>query len=451
MPDYTLYNSILKIAQEKSLRFHMPGHKGKKLGTLLDGTYFLDFTEIPPTGNLYSDEDDILSQGEAAAAEYFGCGCCLYLTCGATQGIKAMLNIFAHGESEILADRNTHKSVIDACILLGLYPKYIQPHYDTELGITKDFDLLELDNILTQNPQISVFLITSPTYYGFCLDIKSIKSVCERHKVALLVDAAHGSHLRACGIEDALVQGADCAVFSAHKTLFALTQGAFLLFKDKKYKSSAKKACALFGTTSPSYPIMASLDICRSLLSDADGNIALPAMASCRILRSELTDMGFLCPYLGDPLRITVSCANLDIDGFRLYDIFRQNAIEPEMCDSGNVVFIVTFSDTHEDIMAISKTAADCVCHIQGCEKLQPQLPPMPASVISPRDAFFAKKQRAVLSESLGRAAGENIYIYPPGVPIIAIGEIIDKKSLEYLLNIGYNTDKEIDVISSEA
>ena len=152
--DYTLYNIIKALAEKGKKRFHMPGHKGHPLGTLLDGAYFIDYTETPDTGDLYGDDHDFINEAEERAARYFGAESCLFLTCGATQGIKSALYTYTNGKNSLLVDRNTHKSILDTCVLLDIMPKYIVPEFDGELGITKGFKLDELDRILAENSDI---------------------------------------------------------------------------------------------------------------------------------------------------------------------------------------------------------------------------------------------------------------------------------------------------------
>ncbi|MBQ6934845.1 MAG: aminotransferase class V-fold PLP-dependent enzyme [Clostridia bacterium] len=441
--DYTLYNIIKALAEKGKKRFHMPGHKGHPLGTLLDGAYFIDYTETPDTGDLYGDDHDFINEAEERAARYFGAESCLFLTCGATQGIKSALYTFTNGKNSLLVDRNTHKSILDTCVLLDIMPKYIVPEFDGELGITKGFKLDELDRILAENSDISAFIITSPTYYGYCHDVKAVADVCHSHDVKLIVDSAHGSHLKACGAPDPVTDGADAVIFSAHKTLPSLTQGAYLLLRDGNYAEKARRGCIMFGTTSPSYPMMASLDIGREFIEKLDENTKNNVINACADVRRRLENMGFISPCLGDPLRITICCKGL---GYELYDHFMAHGIVAEMADDNNVVMIVTFSDELADIALIADIAAYFSLENDKGHVIAGGMP-MSEAVISPREAFFGDKIKMPLKNAVGMVAGENIYIYPPGVPIIALGEKIDEKSLEYLTEIRYNIDKEIAVV----
>lgn len=440
---YTLYNALAEIA-DRTTRFHMPGHKGKEIFPPMDGVYAIDFTETDATGNLYGDTPGILQQAETRAGAYFG-GHCHFLTCGATQGVKAMLGAYAMGQ-QVLFDRNTHKSVVDACIHLDITPRYIQPEFLPEYGITAGFDPGKLEEVLTQNSKISTFFITSPTYYGYCHNLQPLAEVCHRHGVTLLVDSAHGSHLRMCGLPDPISQGADCVVYSAHKTLDALTQGAYLVFQDGSMDKPLKRLSAFFGTTSPSYPIMVSLDIARQNAQQAEPGATAALAEQCQHVRSQLKALGLGSPYLGDPLRIVLSSP---LAG-RLNDHFVENRLVPELCDGRNIVFIVTPRDTVAELQRIPRLAAACISQISAPGAAEDFLPPppLPTGVLSPRAAFFSPMETVPLQGASGRIMGENLFLYPPGVPILAIGERIDEISLEYLRRIRYNIGKDIQVVS---
>lgn len=447
--DYTLYNKLTKISQNGRRRFHMPGHKGKPMGTLLDGAFSIDLTEIPSTGNLNSDEYDIIKEAEIKTALYYGAEACVFLTCGATQGIKAALALMCGESGEFLCDRNTHRSVTDASVLLNLTPRYISPRFDAEMGITKDFDMVELAETLDKNPNIKTFIVTSPTYYGYCHDIASICSVCSARGVKVIVDGAHGAHLKAFSVKDPVSEGADAVIFSAHKTLCTLTQGAYLLLKDKTLQSQARELTFLFGTSSPSYPIMASLDMGRETAEKLGAERAESLISTVSEVRRRLSSVGYRCDFLGDPMRITVNIGVFNTSGEKLSDLFREHGIEPEMQDDRNVVFIAAFADSEEDLLYIAKAGEKIA---QSLEK-SPRpplcaLPPLLERVMPPRKAFFAEKRRIPLKNAVGEVLAESLYIYPPGVPIGGMGEIIDKKLLEYLHEISYNIDKEIKIVS---
>lgn len=440
---YTLYNALAEIAA-RTTRFHMPGHKGKAFFPPLDGVYAIDFTETDATGNLYADTPGILQQAEARAGAYFG-GHCHFLTCGATQGVKAMLGSYAMGQT-VLFDRNTHKSVVDACVQLDITPQYIQPEFLPEYGVTAGFNLSTLEEILLHNPKISAFFVTSPTYYGYIHNLESIVTVCHRHGVTVLVDSAHGSHLRMCGLPDPIFQGADCVVYSAHKTLDALTQGAYLVFQDESMDTPLKRFSAFFGTTSPSYPILVSLDIARQNAQQAEPEAIAALIEQCQCVRSQFQTLGLGSPCLGDPLRIVLSSPFAS----RFNDFYLKNGLVPELCDGRNIVFIVTPRDTATELQQISQLAAACISQISMADYKAdfPPPPPLPVAALSPRAAFFSPMKTLPLQGAIGRIIGENLFLYPPGVPILAIGERIDEISLEYLRRIRYNIDKDIQVVS---
>ena len=447
MSDAPLYAALMALAEGNGLRFHLPGHKGKGMGNLLDGAMRIDYTEIPPTGNLYG-EDGIIQQAEGLAARHFGAGSCFFLTCGATQGIKAALAAFCGAGEAVVLDRNCHGSALDACVLLDLHPTWVWPAFGSEAGLSGDIAPQALREALRQSGARAA-LVTSPTYYGHLLDIEALAAAARSAGAVLLVDAAHGSHLRACGLPDAMAQGADAAVFSAHKTLTAFGQGALLLTKEggKGFAQRVRGLTALFGTTSPSYPIMASLDLARARLEEQPE--AWPAtVRHCAAVAARLTDAGFrvLSPRAGtDPARLTLDTAWRGIPGHDAARHLRQHGIEVEMADARHIVCIVTPADSEGDLSALASSLealpAGAPLPLGLLE------PPRLSAAMTPRQARFSPSETMPLARSAGRIAACSLSPYPPGVPVVACGESIDEKAIEYLLQKGYNGVDKVHIV----
>ncbi len=319
MSDTPLYSALTRFAAKENLsRFHMPGHKGRPAGSAFDGVFPIDMTELPHTGNLY-EGDGPIAEAEALVARWYGMDGCFFLTCGATQGLKAALRFFCPAPgSAVVLDRNCHKSVLDGCALLDLRPTYVFPAFLPEEGVTGDISPDALRSALRQSGARAAVL-TSPTYYGHCLSVSALADAAHDCGAQLIVDAAHGSHLRACGLPDPALQGADAVVFSAHKTLCALGQGAFLVFRglDKLGRSRLRAATALFGTTSPSYPVMASLDWARARMETAVDRWRALAQRALLLRR----DIGMHTPFAvftsGDPCRLTINTGAAGLSGIQ--------------------------------------------------------------------------------------------------------------------------------------
>ena len=410
-----LYYALTAFADTDPLRMHMPGHKGKGLPGW-EQLARVDFTELPPTGNLY-EAGGAIGEAEALWAKAFGMQECLMLTCGSTQGIHSALTLTCPIGSTLLADRNCHRSVYHTMALLDLTPVYLMEK--TPQGVEK---------ILKNVPEIETVCITSPDYYGRLYDVTGISEVCHRFGAKLVVDGAHGAHLPFMGIDH--YRGADLVVCSAHKTLPAMGQAA-LLFSGGAYTGDdLRRAASIHGTSSPSYPILVSMDLARAWMESREGQACY--QAACRRVKELRTKFPALDEENLDPGRFTLRIK----DGYEAERLLQEYGIWPEMADRGHVVFIVTGADSMEDLDRLER----------ALEKLDLQrdtdtypMPPQPEIVLRPRQALFAPTKTVSLEESEGCISACQIAPYPPGVPVVAPGEVISKKHLAYLQEIGYN------------
>lgn len=430
-------------------RFHMPGHKGRAHAPQLCTASSIDYTELPHTGNLY-EGDGPIARAEALVARWYGMGGCFFLTCGATQGLKAALRFFCIPGGSVVLDRNCHKSVLDGCALLDLTPHYLCPAFLPDWGVTGDLSPDSLTSLVHKSGASAV-VVTSPTYYGHCLNIAELAQAAHDCGAVLIVDAAHGSHLRACGLADPALLGADAVIFSAHKTLSALGQGAYLTFRglSSAQQLELRAATALFGTTSPSYVVMASLDGARAQMELEHGLWQSTAQRALELRRSIERQTPFSCFDGGDPCRLTVRTETAGLSGFEAAQLLFSWGVEPEMQDEGRVVFILTPQDTRDDWLRLERS----ICRLSGFTHplhVAPSPtppPPLPPAPLSPRQALFARKELRPLKDCVGRTAGENLAPYPPGVATVVLGETLTKFCVEYLLEKGYNEDTYIRIL----
>lgn len=421
--DTPLFDALAAFADTDPIRFHMPGHKGKGLPGW-ERLACMDFTELSPTGNLY-EPGGAIGRAEELWAAAFDMKECLLLTCGSTQGIHSALTIACPVDGTVLADRNCHRSVYHTMALLDLTPVYL---------MEKTPEAVE--SALSSNTKIKTVCITSPDYYGRLYDITGISKVCHRYGAHLIVDGAHGAHLPFLGIDH--YRGADLVICSAHKTLPALGQAALLFSGGAFSGAELRRAASIHGTSSPSYPIMASMDLARAWMESEEGKNRYRT-ACCRV---ETMRQRFpaLCGENLDPGRLTLRVK----DGFDLERRLQQKNIWPEMADSGHVVFIITGADDAAELNRLE----------EALEELKPEeeeeaypLPPSPEIALKPRQALFAQARELPLNQCEGMISGEQIAPYPPGVPVIAPGEIISKKHLAYLEKIGYNMGKKTRIL----
>ena len=410
-----IYDFVQNYANSDFSRFHMPGHKGKGLPGW-ERLFNVDFTELPPTGNLYEPGEDIAA-AEELWAKAFGMSHCLLLTCGSTQGNRTALTLTCPLQSMILTDRNCHRSVYHTMALLDLEPVYL---------LEKTPQAVE--NSLSAHPDITTVCITSPDYYGTLYDIAGIAEVCHRFGAKLVVDGAHGAHLPFLGINH--YQGADLVVCSAHKTLPALGQAALIFSGGAFSGDDLRRAASIHGTSSPSYPILASMDLARAWMESEEGLGCY--WAACERVKQLRSKFPSLDGENLDPGRLTLRVH----DGFAVQRKLHEKGIWPEMADSGHVVFIVTGVDTAEELDRLERTLDEL--DLQPEEEAYP-MPPEPEIAVRPRQALFAETRSMPLNRCEGYISAGQIAPYPPGVPVIAPGEVISKKHLAYLHEIGYN------------
>ena len=424
-----LYTTLRDFAAQAPLRMHMPGHKGKPLpAPELAGYSVIDFTELPPTGNLF-DGDGAIGAAEALWAEVFHMESCLFLTGGSTQGVLSALTLACPPGSEVLLDRSCHRSAFHALALLDLKPVYVPRPWLAGGAVAGPISPGQVEALLASHPNAKALCITSPTYYGVLSDIPALAAVMHRHGGVLVVDGAHGAHLPFLGLDH--FSAADLAVVSAHKTLPAPGQTALLLAGKGFSHGALRRAGGIYGSSSPSYPMMAALDVCRAHMLEEGAAAYRRAAEGTAALRREfpaLTDRD--APL--DPTRLTL----LSPDGLAAQGTLEGLGVWPELADRGHVVLILTCADTPADLARLRSALGEAV--LGPCPALPP--PPEPGTQIrTPRQALFDPGEDRPLKEAEGEIAAHPIAPYPPGVPVVAPGEGIEKKTIAYLEEIGYN------------
>ena len=338
----SLYSALLKYKNLDFSSFHTPGHKNNFFNgyDLLS----LDYTELPMTDSLY-EANGVIREAEKEVSRLYGSKDSFFSSGGNTLCIQAMIRMCAGKEDKILCDRLVHRSAVSAMALLGVKPIFIKRNFKN--GTAWDIDIEDLKEKIKKNPDVKAFYLTSPNYYGVMQDISLISSICKRRGIPVLVDNAHGSHLKFLSSHP-LDMGASLTADSAHKTLPVLTAGAFLHINEEKFKASAKSAMALFGSTSPSYPIMASMDIAAKWLFKNGEK-------EYKILAEKVKDLKKLAPcenfFLDgiDPIRITINCQEIGYTGYEMRKEFYKFKIEPEMCDKNFLVLIATPFNSEKD------------------------------------------------------------------------------------------------------
>lgn len=421
---------VRQYAASDTARLHMPGHKGRAFL----GCEPFDITEIAGADSLY-EASGIIAQSEQNAADLFGSACTLFSTEGSSQCIRAMLYLCLCARKPgtkpvIVAARNVHKAFVFACALLDFEIVWLWPRSMSSLCACEvSTETLEKTLSSLDVPPAAVY-ITNPDYLGGMADVAELAEICHRHSTLLAVDNAHGAYLRFLSPSlHPMDLGADICCDSAHKTLGVLTGGAYLHIGKHApavMTAQAKQAMALFGSTSPSYLILTSLDLCNAELAGdyprrlADMTVRIDA------LKHRLREYGW--PVLpSDPLKVTLDACAAGTTGGALAQRLRENGIECEFADPETLVLMLTPENAQEDLVRLEAA-------LGKNESAAREWPILPAAkgkrAMSVREAMFAPHETIPVSEALGRICGAPTVACPPAIPIVVSGELITKEAL---------------------
>ena len=422
-----------------TVRFHMPGHKG----TPFLGCEPWDLTEVQGADALY-EADGILADSEANAAALFGSGRTVYSAEGSSQSIRAMLFLALQHRPEgtapvIVAARNVHKALVYAAALLDFQVQWLWPEGMSHSICGCPISAAQLDKTLSQmaQPPAAVY-VTSPDYLGGIADVAGLSAVCHRHGTRLLVDNAHGAYLRFLEpSRHPLDLGADLCCDSAHKTLPVLTGGGYLHLSKampEEMKRHAKAAMALFGSTSPSYLIMASLDRCNGYLADGYREKLAETAVFLENIRTNLRENGWQVEET-DPLRLTI-LAPKGLTGQQLAGRLRTANMECEYADPECMVLMITPENSREDLLRMVDVLGTCPGQTQY-EALPLANGPQTCSI---REALFAPQETIPAAEALGRICGAPTVGCPPAIPIAVSGEVIEDAAIRLFAHYGVET-----------
>ena len=415
-----IYDFVRRYGESRILRAHMPGHKG--VGML--GFEHLDITEIDGADSLY-EADGIIRRSEENASGLFGCPT-FYSTEGSSQCIRAMLFLAMQDAKrqgrtpKIVAARNVHKTFLSGAALLDLDVVWLYPQKESSY-LSCPLDGAALGDFLERERPTAVY-VTSPDYLGHVADIQELAAVCHEHGAILLVDNAHGAYLRFLeSSRHPMDLGADLCCDSAHKTLPVVTGGAYLHVKER-FAAQAKNALALFGSTSPSYLILQSLDGANAYLEHHRERLSafLPQLES---VKAALMAAGYGL-YGDEPLKITIDAKGYGYTGTELSHLLRKRGIECEFADPDFLVLMLTPETGAQGMEKIQ----DALCSIPKKDAVA-QIPPVFRAgerVLSIREAVFSVGTTVPVEKSEGRILAAASVGCPPAVPILVCGERID-------------------------
>lgn len=448
-----IYEALKKHKANRVVRFDVPSHKGgrdnKELTEFLGKDCMcVDVNSMKPLDNLCH-PTTVIREAEITAAEAFGASNCFFMVNGTTSAVQAMVMGTCKSGDKIILPRNVHRSAINALVLCGAIPVYINPGINAKLGISLGMTIDSLKEAITDNPDAKAVLVNNPTYYGICSDLKSITALAHKHNMKVLVDEAHGTHFY-FGENmpvTAMAAGADFSAVSMHKTGGSLTQSSFLLCGKDIDVSYMRQIINLTQTTSGSYLLLSSLDVARKNLVANGTEMFRKTIEFADYARKEINKIGGYWAFdddivdgksvfAFDKTKLSIHTRAMGLAGIEVYDLLRDEYdIQIEFGDIGNILAIISSGDRILDIERLIAALSE-IKRLYGKDPKglfdHEYINPKP--VMSPQKAFFSDKVMVELRNCDGLIAGEFVMCYPPGIPIVAPGEIITTEIINYIL-----------------
>lgn len=453
MKENRLIDRLKDYSRSDFYPFHMPGHKRQienGVGAEFPAPFSIDITEIDGFDNLHHAEG-ILRESMEWAASVYGTDKTYYLINGSSCGILSAISGCVVAGGKILVSRNCHKSVYNGIFVNHLESEYIYPQFIDNFGITGGLSANDVDNLLARYPEIQAVLVVSPTYEGIVSDIAAIADAAHRHNVPLIVDEAHGAHFPFSEElpVSALELGADVVIQSVHKTLPSMTQTALLHVKDGLVDvDMIEQYLHIYQSSSPSYVLMASIERCIEWM-DTEGRVRMEEyLAMLKESRKKLKGMKYLKlldrDVIGsggihdlDITKIVISTRGTSIDGAKLDEVLRKNYhLEMEMCGPESVVALTSLMDTKEGLDRLTDALIEVDAGLEAGEVRDSSVCPVyPKIKLKIAHALSTTGEPVEWKDAAGRVSAEFVYIYPPGIPLIAPGEILEEDLINKIID----------------
>lgn len=450
--DAPLLEAMNEHRLNRVVRFDVPGHKGgrgnRELAEFLgEKCVKMDVNSMKNLDNLCHPVS-VIREAQELAAEAFGAKNAFFIVGGATSASQAMILTACKSGEKLIMPRNVHRSAINALVLNGAVPVYVDPDENKELGIPLGMSYEAVEKAVLQNPDAKAILVNNPTYYGICADIKRLTELAHSHGMMLLADEAHGTHFY-FGENlpmSAMSAGADMASVSIHKTGGSLTQSAMLLCGENVNADRVRQIINLTQTTSASYLLMVSLDLARRNLALDGREMFRQTVEFTNYAREEINQIGGYYAYgqdccngssfyAFDKTKLSIHTRNTGLAGIEVYDLLRDEyGIQIEFGDIGNILAIVTAGDRLLEIERLISALSE-IKRLYGkdptgmlsSEYIAPDV------ALPPQKAFYAEQKVVPLRKSAGDVCCEFVMCYPPGIPILAPGERITEDIIDYI------------------
>lgn len=447
-----IYEALQEFRKMRVVPFDVPGHKrgrgNPELAMLLgDRCVNMDVNSMKPLDNLCHPVS-VIREAEELAAEAFGAAHAFLMVGGTTSAVQSMILTVAKRGEKIILPRNVHRSVMGAMVLCGAVPVYVNPDSDVELGIPLGMSVASVKKAIQDNPDAKAILVNNPTYYGICSDLCAIVQLAHQNGMYCIADEAHGTHFYfGDGLPvSAMEAGADMAAVSMHKSGGSLTQSSMLLIGPNIQEGYVRQIINLTQTTSASYLLLSSLDISRRNLALRGKETFAEVIRLAEYARREINLIGGYYAYSkeicnGDSVydfdvtKLSVNTLNIGLAGIEVYDLLRDEyGIQIEFGDLGNILAYISIGDRPMDIERLVSALSEVrrrfgktKTNLFTQEYIEPDV------CVSPQEAFYAEKESLPIDATEGRICSEFVMCYPPGIPILAPGERITKKILEYI------------------
>ena len=448
-----IYEALERFREMRVVPFDVPGHKHGRGNPEL--TAFLgercvgvDVNSMKPLDNLCH-PISVIREAEDLAADAFGAAHAFLMVGGTTSSVQSMVLSSCKRGDEIILPRNVHRSVINALVLCGAVPVYVNPEVEDRLGISLGMRREQVEKAIKEHPNAVAVLVNNPTYYGICSDLREIVKMAHAAGMLCLADEAHGTHFY-FGENmpvSAMAAGADMAAVSMHKSGGSLTQSSLLLIGPNVSQGHVRQIINLTQTTSGSYLLMSSLDISRRNLALKGRDVfrrvtqmavyardEVNAGGGYYAFGKELVDGNAVFDF--DATKLSIHTREIGLAGIEVYDILRDEYdIQIEFGDIGNILAYLSIGDRMQELERLVCALAEMKRrYMKDPNGLLSQEYIAPEVVYSPQDAFYADKKSVPLAESAGYICSEFVMCYPPGIPILAPGERITGEILDYIV-----------------
>ncbi|MCL2224420.1 MAG: aminotransferase class I/II-fold pyridoxal phosphate-dependent enzyme [Defluviitaleaceae bacterium] len=453
--DTPIRTALEELESNRIIPFDVPGHKrGKGSSNLREflgkKCLSIDVNSMKPLDNLCHPVS-VIREAEELAAAAFGAAQAFIMVGGTTSAVQAMIFYAVKRGEKIILPRNVHRSMLNALVLCGAVPVYIECTSSERLGIALGSSLAAVERAIRENPDAKAVVINNPTYYGICSDVSGIAKLAHEHGMILLADEAHGTHFYFADENlprAAIAAGADMAAVSMHKSGGSLTQSSFLLCGANVNANYMRQIINLTQTTSASYLLMSSLDISRSNLAINGKKIFADVLKLTNYAREEINKMDGYYAFSDelidretvfdfDKTKLAVNTLQLGLAGIEVYDILRDEYdIQIEFGDIGNILAYVSIGDNFKNIEMLISALAEVKRRFSrtgGAAEIMKQEYISPIVRTTPQEAFYSPHKSLPLAQSAGKICAEFVMCYPPGIPIIAPGEEITADIVNYI------------------